>query len=150
MIKPIRIHSKIRFDRVRKGRKVLKIGEAIPASRGRVPRVTKFVVGITPCAVVSSRFEKLIRDGEVRDYADLARLGHVTRARLTQIMNLLNLAPDIQEQILFLPVVEAGDVPIHERQLRPIVQALDRGRQRRMWAGVGVDATIRSRGWDNA
>jgi len=38
---------------------------------------------------LAHRFEKLIRDGEVRDYADLARLGHVTRARLTQIMNLL-------------------------------------------------------------
>src|SRR3712207_3152134 len=33
----------------------------------------------------------------------VARLGHVTRARVTQIMNLLNLAPDIQEAILFLP-----------------------------------------------
>ena len=31
--------------------------------------------------------------------ADLARLGHVTRARITQIMNLLMLAPDIQEAI---------------------------------------------------
>lgn len=38
------------------------------------------------------RFEKLFRDGDVADYAELARLGHVTRARLTQIMNLLALA----------------------------------------------------------
>jgi hypothetical protein len=37
----------------------------------------------------------MIERGEVRDYADLARLGYVTRARLTQIMNLLLLAPDI-------------------------------------------------------
>jgi len=47
------------------------------------------------------RFDDLIRRGEVRDYADLARLGHVSRARITQIMNLLNLAPDIQERLLF-------------------------------------------------
>jgi len=89
---------------------------------------------------LAHRFEKLIRDGEVRDYADLARLGHVSRARLTQIMNLLNLAPDIQEAILFLPAVEAGDDPLHERQLRPVVNVLDWGRQRKMWTGVGVEA----------
>ncbi len=47
-----------------------------------------------PSVRLAHRFERLIRDGEVRDYADLARLGHVTRARLAQIMNLLNLAPD--------------------------------------------------------
>lgn len=45
-------------------------------------------------------FEGLIRQGVVRDYADLARLGGVTRARITQIMNLLNLAPEIQEVLL--------------------------------------------------
>ena len=37
---------------------------------------------------------------EVRDYADVARLGYVTRARVTQIMNLALLAPDIQEELL--------------------------------------------------
>ena len=109
-------------------------GEArVPTARGRVPRVARLLA-------LAHRFEKLIRDGEVRDYADLARLGHVTRARLTQIMNLLNLAPDIQEAILFLPAVTTGDDPIHERQSRTIVKVLDWGRQRRMWAGVGVGA----------
>jgi hypothetical protein len=135
MIKPIKIQAKVRFDRVRKGRKVLKLGEAavVPAPRGRVPRVARLLA-------LAHRFEKLIRDGEVRDYADLAGLGHVTRARVTQVMNLLNLAPDIQEAILFLPSVEAGDDPVHERQLRPIVKVLDWGKQRRMWAGVGAEA----------
>jgi hypothetical protein len=52
----------------------------------------------------------------------------VTRARLTQIMNLLNLAPDIQEAILFLPAITTGDDPLHERQLRPVVKVLDRQR----------------------
>jgi hypothetical protein len=45
-----------------------------------------------------------LRDETIRDYAELARLGRVTRARMTQIMKLLDLAPDIQEQILFLPL----------------------------------------------
>ena len=46
------------------------------------------------------KFQGMIERGEVRDYADIARLGYVTRARVTQVMNLLNLAPDIQEAIL--------------------------------------------------
>lgn len=50
---------------------------------------------------LAHRFERLIETGVAADYADLARLGHVTRARVTQIMNLLSLAPDIQEQILY-------------------------------------------------
>ena len=44
----------------------------------------------------------------VKDYAELARPGRVSRARMTQIMNLLMLAPDIQEEILFLPRIERG------------------------------------------
>ena len=88
------------------------------------------------CGVSADRFEKLIRDGDVPDYAELARLGHVTRAKLSQIMDLLLLAPDIQEQILFLPAVEAGDDPMTERQLRRIVAVVDWGKQRRVWAGL--------------
>ncbi len=52
------------------------------------------------------RLDQLIRDGVVTDQAELARLGHVTRARLTQIMNLLRLAHDLHEQVLFLPAAE--------------------------------------------
>jgi hypothetical protein len=59
----------------------------------------------------------LIRNEVVRDYADLARLGHVSRARVSQIMDLLLLAPGIQEEILGLPPVESGDDPVTEREL---------------------------------
>ena len=63
-----------------------------------------------------------------------ARLGHVTRARMTQIMNLRLLAPDIQEQLLFLPQIEAGRDKIHVRMLQPIAQVPDWRKQRRLWA----------------
>jgi len=79
------------------------------------------------------RFDQLIRDGVVADYAELARLGHVTRARMTQIMNLLNLAPEIQEAILFLPPVECGKDPITERDVRPIVAVANWKKQRALW-----------------
>ena len=55
---------------------------------------------------------------------------------MTQITNLLNLAPDIQEAILFLPPVEHGRDPITERDLRPIVAVLDWWKQRRRWQGL--------------
>jgi hypothetical protein len=67
------------------------------------------------------RFEQLIRDGVARDQADLARLAQVSRARFTQIMDLLMLAPDIQEALLFLPPVHKGRDPITERDVRRIV-----------------------------
>ena len=79
------------------------------------------------------RMDQLIRDGVVADQAELARLGHVSRARLTQIMNLLNLAPNIQEEILFLPPCERGRDPVTERDLRPMAAEVDWGKQKGMW-----------------
>lgn len=103
----------------------------------RVPRVARLMA-------LAIRFDQLIRDGVVADQAELARLGHVTRARLTQIMNLLVLAPEIQQQLLFLPSPEKGRSPISERQLRPIAAAPTWAKQRQMWqfhirsAGTGL------------
>jgi hypothetical protein len=83
------------------------------------------------------RMDDLVRRGEVADYADIARLGHVTRARVTQIMNLLCLAPDIQESILFLPRTDRGRDPMREHQVRPILTILDWRKQRRLWSAIG-------------
>ena len=78
------------------------------------------------------RFDGLLRAEEFRDYAQLARLGRVTRARMTQIMKLLDLAPDVQEQILFLPNLRG----LTERTLRPIVSRIDWSEQRRMFQKI--------------
>jgi len=77
------------------------------------------------------KLQAMVDRGEVRDYADLARLGFVTRARLTQIMNMMLLAPDIQESLLF------GAEPIHtnERGLRQICAQPNWSDQRRLRAG---------------
>jgi hypothetical protein len=81
----------------------------------------------------------------VSDQAELARLGQVTRARMTQIMNLLQLAPDIQEELLFLPRIERGDALVHVRQLRPIAAVPDWRKQRRMWNDlIRAGSTLRS------
>jgi hypothetical protein len=129
----ITTRSTIHFGRAPRGRKELRRGEAPPAPPppifGRVPRIARLMA-------LAIRMQWLIDSGEVRDYAELARVGHVTRARMTQIMNLLNLAPDIQEEILFLPPVEFGRDPIRELQLRPITVVPDWRKQRQMWREV--------------
>ena len=119
----------IHFGRSRCGKREVRAGEA-PAftvlPKGSVSRVAKLMA-------LAIRCEELVRRGEVADYADLARLGHVTRARMTQIINLLNLAPDIQEELLFLPRTTKGRDPIGERDLRPICAIADWKGQRSRW-----------------
>lgn len=100
--------------------------------KGNIPRVAKLLA-------LAVRFEKLVKRGDIQDYADLARLGYVTRARITQIMNLLNLAPDIQEDILFLPNTMKGRDPILEKDLRPVAAVPHWSRQRKMWAQMRKD-----------
>ncbi|HMN39504.1 MAG TPA: hypothetical protein PKE29_01570 [Phycisphaerales bacterium] len=124
-----RIEFKVHFQVNRRGRKRAVSGET-PATdspeQGRLPRVTRLMA-------LAIRFDGLIRDGEVRDLAEVARLGHVTRARVTQVMNLLHLAPDLQEAILNLPRVEKGRETITERELRPIAALVDWRKQRLAW-----------------
>ena len=81
-------------------------------------------------------FERLIVEGVVTDQSELARLARVTQPRMTQILNLLHLAPDIQETLLFLPRVTEGRDPITERDLRPIVAETSWARQRSAWQAV--------------
>jgi hypothetical protein len=117
--------------RGRGGRKDLATGPTTEMPKGRVPRVARLMA-------LALRFEELIHDGVVTDYAELARLGHVTRARVSQIMNLTLLAPDIQESLLFLPLVEQGRDTIILRSLQPIAMAPDWRKQRKMWAALRV------------
>jgi hypothetical protein len=96
-----------------------------PAVRrdGKTPRVTRLMA-------LAIKFQEMVDRGEVRDYADLARLGYVTRARITQIMNLLNLAPDIQEAILFMPAANEARDRLSERSLRIVTAIVSWARQR--------------------
>ena len=124
----IEIKQKIQFSNGPSGRRqVSKRTAAAELPNGRVPRISKLMA-------LAIRFEGLIRDGSVKDQSELARLAKVTQPRMTQIMNLLHLAPGIQEEILFLPVVPAGRDPIHEKMLRPVVAEVDWQRQRKLWA----------------
>ena len=119
----------VHFKNGNKGRRRMRKGAAPiprPVEPGRIPRISRLMA-------LAIRFDDLLRRGEVKDYADLARLGQVSRARVSQIMGLLNLAPDIQEKLLFLPIVKTGRDRVTERNLRSLECISEWNNQRRIW-----------------
>jgi hypothetical protein len=124
---PLTIECDVHFTKHGRGLKELEVGaSSSTAVPGRVPRVSRLLA-------LGHRLERLLRTEVVKDYTVAARLGHVTRARISQVMSLLYLAPDIQEQILFLPRIERGRDHIILQNLLPIAATADWRRQRRMW-----------------
>ncbi|MGH2271887.1 hypothetical protein ACQ9LF_08815 [Anaerohalosphaeraceae bacterium U12dextr] len=131
MNEQLKVTRKIHFATSAKGRhKILPGPEPIrDLPTARIPRISRLMA-------LAIHFDKMIQSGGLFDYAELSLLGHVSRARVTQIMNLLLLAPDIQEQILFLPPIARGHDPISERHLRPIVAKCDWSGQRAQWSNL--------------
>lgn len=123
----LRIEVNISFKHAGRGARVAASDEPDEDEvHGRLPKVTKLMA-------LAIRFEQLLADGAAADYAELARLGHVTRARITQIMNLRLLAPDIQEAILFLPPLRSGRDTVILRDLQTIALTPSWREQRRLW-----------------
>jgi hypothetical protein len=124
------VECPVHFDRSAKGRKQLQAGvkPARPVLEpGRVPRVARLLA-------LAHRFDGLLRLGMVKNYSELARLGHVTPARISQIMGLLFLAPAVQEEILFWPRMARGRDTFRLADLLPIAQVPDWSKQRQLWA----------------
>jgi hypothetical protein len=69
---------------------------------------------------LAHKLDEVVHSGRVKDYAELARLAHVSSARIGQIVILGQLAPSIQERILFLQTEDAA--LIAERELREIAR----------------------------
>jgi hypothetical protein len=102
---------------------------------GRLPRITKMMA-------LAIRLDHLIKSGQVTDQAELARVGHVSRARLTQIMNLNLLAPDIQEQILTVDEGRVKLTKVQERACRQIASTMNWKEQRIQWTNDIVFSRI--------
>ena len=98
---------------------------------GRIPGVARLLA-------LAHRIDGMVRNGELADYAETARRLNLTRARVTQITNLLLLASEIQEAILDLPLVTDGCDRVTERQLRPIAAEPEWNRQLEMWRQINV------------
>jgi hypothetical protein len=128
MSSTLTIELPVHFHRGGHGsRKQMRCGAQTPAlPPGRVPRVSRLMA-------LALRFEELVRAGQIESYSALASLGHVSRARISQIANLLSLAPDLQEALLFLPLTPRGRDPLILADLMPIAAAFDWRKQRRLW-----------------
>jgi len=128
----VTVEHRVHFTRSWRGRRRLQAGDRPPPRPkpvGRIPRVSRLVA-------LAHRFEHLVVSGAVADQADIARLAGLSRARVTQIMNLLYLAPDVQEEVLHLPPTMSGRDAIRERQLRAIARIPEWSKQRQQWRAV--------------
>lgn len=95
-----------------------------PSLPAKVPRVARLMA-------LAIRCQDLIRSGAVRDATELARLAHVTQPRMTQILNLTLLAPDIQEAILLAE--PARHSCLGEHHLRQVAKRVRWDEQRLAW-----------------
>jgi hypothetical protein len=127
------IECDVHFQRHDRGiRKGLHLGKTEACSpRVCVPRVSRWMA-------LALRLDSMLLARTVVSNAELAKLGHVSRARISQIMNLLNLAPAIQEELLFLERPVRGRDTIHLWQLQPLAALHDWGKQLRRWRALRV------------
>lgn len=127
----ITVKRKVHFVRREHGRKSMtsKPRPTDQVESGRIPRISRLMA-------LAIRYDRLIREGQVADMSELARLAHVTQPRMTQIMNLNHLAPDIQEELLFLPPVTKGRERVHERALREVAAEMEWNNQRIGWKKI--------------
>lgn len=125
-MRPKTIERRVWFQREGRSRKLTTTPPMSTAAQPRPLRLSRLMALVI-------RYQELIDSGHVAHRAELSQLAEVSRARLTQIMNLLLLAPDIQEEILFLPLTEAARDPISDRDMRPIVAETDWIKQRQLW-----------------
>ncbi len=107
--------------------------EAFEPQSERVPRISRMLA-------LAIHLKGIIERKDLVNYAEIAELGHVSRPRVSQIMDLNYLAPDIQEEVLFLPEITKGRDPWQERRLRKISYELEWSRQREMWNEMVRDA----------
>jgi hypothetical protein len=118
----MKINFTVPFRRVAAAR-TLPITPSIESPKP-APRIARLLA-------LAHKLDAMVRSGDIRDYAQLARLGHISPARLTQIMVLLHLAPAIQEYVLFLSTADARFVT--ELGLRKIAREPRWDRQRELF-----------------
>lgn len=109
---------------LRRGKAPVPEPEDEPAKR--IPRISRLMA-------LAIHYQDLLDAGVVPDASTLARLAGVTQPRMTQILNLNHLAPDIQEALLFLNSLEEGMPPVSEKHLRRLNGVLVWSEQDREW-----------------
>ena len=121
----LKLKLKLQPSPIRNRSKAAPTKQSVETYQGKVPRISRLMA-------LAIEMDALLRAGEVQDLAELAKLGHVTQPRVSQILNLTLLAPDIQEKLLNLPPIVQGKSTIHEKMLRPVAAEVDWDVQREM------------------
>jgi DNA invertase Pin-like site-specific DNA recombinase len=104
--------------------------EAAAEGSGRIPRVSRLMA-------LAIKFERLVREGKVHSYRELAEAGQISRARMSQIMHLSDLAPEIQEELLFLPKTVTGPDRYTEKRLRQVARCVNWEWQKEQFRALG-------------
>lgn len=99
------------------------------ALRPKIQRISRLMA-------LAIRFDEMIRSGEATDMIDLARRAKVSQPRMSQIMALNLLAPDIQQSLLDLPPQGKGKPFLHEKRLRSLTAIVDWVDQRAIWSDL--------------
>ena len=123
------------FHRVRHGNR-LGFVEKEPEPPERLPR--KRPLRVARMLALAHKMQSQLDRGDVASRAELADSCGFSRARISQLLDLTLLAPDIQEAILFAEVESGYDI-INEHALREVVRAWDWEEQRRRWAEVCLE-----------
>lgn len=117
---------KVRKERVGRKRGTPKKAEERPDSG--VPRIARLMA-------LAIKFRGMLEDGTVKDLSELASVARVSQPRMTQIMNLTFLAPEIQECLLN----KKSFASINLRDVQPIAAVLT-------WSAQRVDGPSKEEG----
>lgn len=122
-------HIKIQFETSSSSHGRQRVSAPKPkksSAPAKLPHITKLMA-------LAIRLEHLLATGQVKDQAEIARTAGITRARVTQIINLTQLAPDIQEAILNLEPTTDHVPRFREREVRSIAIVPNWEKQRVLW-----------------
>ncbi len=109
-------------------------GKPEPPKMPRPPRVAELLRK-------AQEWQGLVASGEAKTQADTARREGISRARVTRVMGMLRLAPEIQQHVLSMPETIRRPA-ISEHALRPIAQIEDAKEQRGAFDALLAEAAI--------
>jgi hypothetical protein len=123
------------FRRVRRERRVV-LSMTPPQPK---PEPVRRPAKVAQQLALAHHLQAAIDRGAITDRADVARKLGLTRARVTQLLDLLLLAPDIQMAVLQLEAVDGAE-PMAERTLRAVARAGTWVEQRSAWSDCACHA----------
>ncbi len=133
----ITVKRKLNVQIVARGRKTIRPHDANsdnsskPKPPARIPRIARLMA-------LAIHYQEMLRTGEATDMIELSRRAKVSQPRMSQIMALNLLAPDIQTALLDLPPQSKGKPFLHEKRIRPITAMLEWTEQRVAWQQILV------------